>query len=186
MSGRVRIIAGDLGGRTISCPESITRPTTDRVREALMSSVASRLGGFDGLSVCDAFAGSGACGIEALSRGARSAAFFDKDSGVVRTVMGNVDMLGLAAQAQVEQRDVLKRGLGGTFCPYDLIFLDPPYAMGAHQIEEMLIYAHDTGAATSGALVVYEHASGDDGLSCLAGLKMRTYGKTQVDIGFLT
>ncbi len=185
MSGRLRIIAGEFGGRMISCPETAARPTTDRVREAVMSSVHSRLGGFEGLSVCDAFAGSGACGLEALSRGAARVALFDKDPAAFRAVKGNVELLRVGAQAAAEQRDVLARGIAGPFAPYDLIFLDPPYATAAEEVAEMLAAARTSGAVPQGALVVYEHEAASPALSCLDEVKSRRYGKTVVDMGVL-
>lgn len=123
----MRVIAGRLGGRRLSAPRGrTTRPTADRVREALFS----MLGGIDGASVLDLFAGSGALGIEALSRGAESALFVERDAVAVATLRGNLAQLGLEdSDARVRVGDALSalraaRRAGET---YDLVFVDPPY-----------------------------------------------------------
>lgn len=97
----MRVIAGEFRGRILDSPSAdTTRPTTDRVRESLFSSLYSRTGGFDGLSVLDAFAGSGALGIEALSRGASHAVFFERDPAAVRVLESNLAALSLAAPSR--------------------------------------------------------------------------------------
>ncbi|MVN40039.1 RsmD family RNA methyltransferase, partial [Gordonibacter urolithinfaciens] len=106
----MRIIAGEFKGRTIKAPKGDgTRPTTDRVRESLMSAVNSACGGFEGATVLDAFAGSGALGLEALSRGAACAHFFERDGAAQRVLCGNVRALGLEARrARIHRGDVLR------------------------------------------------------------------------------
>ena len=92
----MRIIAGEYRGRRLQAPKGdATRPTTDRVRESLMSALSSARGGFEGAVVLDAFAGSGALGLEALSRGAASAHFFEKDGVALRALCANVEALGV-------------------------------------------------------------------------------------------
>ena len=105
----MRIIAGEFRGRTIKAPKGDgTRPTTDRVRESLMSAVHSACGGFEDAVVLDAVAGSGALGLEALSRGASCARFFERDGAAERVLEGNVRALGLdARRARVSRGDVL-------------------------------------------------------------------------------
>ncbi len=123
----MRVIAGHLGGRRLGAPPGrTTRPTSDRVREALFS----MLGGLDGLAVLDLFAGSGALGIEALSRGARRAVFVERDAGALAALRANLAALGLEEQrAQVRAGDALRalRAAAARAETYDLVFLDPPY-----------------------------------------------------------
>jgi 16S rRNA (guanine966-N2)-methyltransferase len=123
----MRVIAGRLGGRRLSAPKGrTTRPTSDRVREALFS----MLGELDGAVVLDLFAGSGALGIEALSRGAERAVFVERDARAVATLRANLAALGLGeSEAEVRVGDALgslraARARGET---YDLVFVDPPY-----------------------------------------------------------
>lgn len=124
----MRVIAGELGGRRLRAPSgTVTRPTTDRVREALFS----MLGRLDGLDVLDLFAGSGALGIEALSRGAASAVFVERDHAAIRTLRENLDALSLLAPAvQVRRADASSalQSARRRRETYDLIFIDPPYA----------------------------------------------------------
>ncbi len=124
----MRVIAGRLGGRRLQAPRGrITRPTSDRVREALFSA----LGELAGASVLDLFAGTGALGIEALSRGARSAVFVERDAGAARVLHGNLAALGIdASAAEVRRADALAalRSARAREETYDLIFIDPPYS----------------------------------------------------------
>ena len=124
----MRIIAGAWRGRAIVAPKGeATRPTADRTREALFSMLPSRLGDFEGLSVVDLFAGSGALGLEALSRGAESCLFVEHDKPALDALRANIAKLG--AKAAVRAQSVLP--LGPARKPYDLILLDPPYGTGA-------------------------------------------------------
>ena len=124
----MRIIAGAWRGRAIVAPKGeATRPTADRTREALFSMLTSRLGDFEGLSVVDLFAGSGALGLEALSRGAESCLFVEHDKPALDALRANIVKLG--AKADVRAQSVLT--LGPATKPYDLILLDPPYGTGA-------------------------------------------------------
>ena len=119
----MRIIAGRWRGRKLVAPEGLaTRPTADRVREALFSMLQSRLGSFEGLRVADVFAGSGALGLEALSRGAAHCSFVDSDSRAIAAIRANIAALG--AEAEVRQGAAEHARLPG---PIDLAFLDPPY-----------------------------------------------------------
>ena len=125
----MRIIAGTWRGRQLVAPKGdATRPTADRIREALFSMLASRLGSFEGLSVADLFAGSGALGLEALSRGAASCLFVEQDKPALDALRGNIARLG-ATGAQVRAGSVLS--LGPAPAPLDLIVMDPPYGSGA-------------------------------------------------------
>ena len=125
----MRIIAGEWRGRSIEAPLGrSTRPTADRVRETLFNMLASRLGSFEGLRVADLFAGSGALGLEALSRGAAEATFVDSDAEAAGAIRRNAAKLGASDRVSI---------LGGSALslprsePFDLIFADPPYEPGS-------------------------------------------------------
>ncbi len=125
----MRIIAGEWRGRRLQAPPgAATRPTADRVRETLFSMLVSRLGSFEDLRVADLFAGSGALGFEALSRGAGFACFVDNDPKAVAAIRANAADLGATERAQI---------LGGSALalprsePFNLVFADPPYAPGS-------------------------------------------------------
>lgn len=124
----MRIIAGEWRGRPLLPPKGQeTRPTADRTREALFSMLASRLGSFEGLAVADLFAGSGALGFEALSRGAASCLFVEQDRAALDALRANAAKLG--ARAEIRAGSVLS--LGPAPAPLDLILMDPPYRTGA-------------------------------------------------------
>jgi len=126
----MRIIAGEWRGRKLVAPKGdTTRPTADRTRETLFSMLMSRLGTFEGLSVADLFAGSGALGLEALSRGAEFCLFVDEDPAAVKAIRENIAVLDARTRSSVEQGSVMR--LGPAKVPHDLIFLDPPYHTGA-------------------------------------------------------
>ena len=125
----MRIIAGEWRGRRLQAPPGVeTRPTADRVRETLFSMLASRLGSFESLRVADLFAGSGALGLEALSRGASFATFVESDARAAGAIKANAAALGAVDRVQI---------LGGSALalprsePFDLVFADPPYAPGS-------------------------------------------------------
>ena len=125
----MRIIAGAWRGRTILSPSGMsTRPTGDRVRETLFSMLASRLGTFEGLRVADLFAGSGALGFEALSRGAASATFVESDPRAAAAIRKNAEGLGAPGRITLVGGSALALPQAG---PFDLIFADPPYAPGS-------------------------------------------------------
>ena len=129
----MRIIAGEWRGRKLVAPKGdSTRPTADRTRETLFNMLASRLGSFEGLSVLDLFAGSGALGIEALSRGAAHCLFVEQDADAVKSIRANIDSLDARTRAQAQQGSVMN--LGPAKAPHDLILLDPPYETGAGQV----------------------------------------------------
>lgn len=124
----MRIIAGQWRGRPLAAPKGdATRPTADRTRETLFSMLLSRIGSFEGLSVGDFFAGSGALGFEALSRGAASCLFVEQDRTALDAIRANADRLGV--RPDIRQGSVLSLGSAGK--PLDLIFMDPPYNSGA-------------------------------------------------------
>jgi len=128
----MRVIAGTWRGRPLTAPKGeTTRPTADRTREALFSMLTSRLGSFEELAVADLFAGSGALGLEALSRGAASCLFVEQDKPALDALKANIAKLG-ASGAQVRPGSVL--ALGPAPQPLDLILMDPPYGTGAGSV----------------------------------------------------
>lgn len=129
----MRIVAGQWRGRKLAAPKGeATRPTADRTRETLFSMLASRLGSFEELSVADLFAGSGALGLEALSRGAASCLFVEQDAAALKAIRANVDALDARTRAIVQAGSVMT--LGPAKAAHDLILLDPPYGTGAGQV----------------------------------------------------
>lgn len=162
----MRIVAGQFKGRAIVPPPGRgTRPTTDRVREALFSALWARLGSFEGVRVLDAFAGSGALGIEALSRGAAFATFVEHDSSALKALRANIASLSLSrTAAEVRAGDTFAVCTQDAFlsraavAPFSLVMLDPPYALPAAEVAGLLFSLADAGALAPGALVSYEHA----------------------------
>jgi 16S rRNA (guanine966-N2)-methyltransferase len=126
----MRIVAGEWRRRLLKAPPGeATRPTADRTRETLFSMLASRLGTFEGLTVADLFAGSGALGLEALSRGAGHCLFVEQDPAAIRALRANIAALRAPDRCAVQAGSVLT--LGPAPAPYDLLLLDPPYRSGA-------------------------------------------------------
>ena len=146
----MRIIAGKWRGRPIVAPKGdATRPTADRVREALFSMLASRLGSFEDLAVADLFAGSGALGLEALSRGAASCIFVEQDKAALDALRTNITKLGGAKEIGADVRAQSVLALGHAVAPLDLIVMDPPYASGAGAVAlDKLARLGWTGPAT--------------------------------------
>jgi 16S rRNA (guanine966-N2)-methyltransferase len=181
--GQLRVIGGALRGRKISVPDRGVRPTADRVREAIFDILGPA--GVAGAAVLDLYAGSGALGIEALSRGAVSALFLEGDAGVARTLRRNLETLDLAARARVRVAGLdPSRGadpLAGEG-PFDLVFLDPPYATGAGEAWLARLAALEWPGG--GGRVIYERRSGPAGTAPdgLTLAKERVYGETTVSI----
>ncbi|WBO21196.1 16S rRNA (guanine(966)-N(2))-methyltransferase RsmD [Sphingomonas abietis] len=124
----MRIIAGQWRGRPLKAPKGDeTRPSADRTREALFSMLASRLGSFEDLAVIDLFAGTGALGLEALSRGAASCTFVEQDKAALDALRANIASLGARADVRAQAVGTL----GPSPRPYDLMMMDPPYDMRA-------------------------------------------------------
>jgi 16S rRNA (guanine966-N2)-methyltransferase len=170
----VRIVAGEYGGRRLHAPRGTrTRPTADRVREALFS----MLGDVSGARVLDLYAGSGALGIEALSRGAASAVFVERDARAAATIKRNLDALG--AEAEVRRQDAL-RFLASGEGPFDLVFCDPPYDLAPSPAAAL---AERVPAVTSGdARIVTESDKRRPLELPLPILRERTYGDTRIVI----
>jgi 16S rRNA (guanine966-N2)-methyltransferase len=174
------------GGRRIAVPRSGTRPTTDRVRESLFNVLASRID-FAGASVLDLYAGSGALGLEALSRGAASAVFVESDHRAAAVVDQNIASLG--ATAAVRRGPVAAMLAGGADRPVDLVFADPPYDVAAADIEEMLVALVTGGWAAAGTVVVVERPTAGPPLNWPDGWRpwpARRYGDTRLELAELT
>jgi 16S rRNA (guanine966-N2)-methyltransferase len=125
----VRIIAGDWRGRPLAAPEGDgTRPTADRTREGLFSMLQSRLGSFEGLHVADLFAGTGALGLEALSRGAGHCTFVENDRAALAALQQNIDRFSAGERTSIRSQSV--EHAPPPLLPCGLIFMDPPYAGG--------------------------------------------------------
>ncbi len=154
----MRIVGGRLRGRTLTAPNTqAIRPTADRLRESLFNILAHAYGDpITGARVLDLFAGTGALGLEAMSRGAAFALFVDDGADARALLRGNVEALGLGGATKIFRRDAAKLGDPGNVEPFSLIFLDPPYGKGL--AEQALASARDGGWFTPGALVVVEEA----------------------------
>ena len=152
----MRIIAGKYRGKSLLSPsdESI-RPTSDRARESVFNILASRLSpNFDGLKVLDLFAGTGALGLEALSRGAATVVFVDTGAEARGLIRDHIEACGAGGVAKLLRRDATNLGPAGTMGPMDLVFLDPPYGKGLG--EQALVSLRDGNWLAQNALVVLE------------------------------
>lgn len=187
----MRIIAGEYRGRRLEAPKGQgTRPTTDRVRESLMSAIHSARGGFEDARVLDAFAGSGALACEALSRGAASAVICERDRDAAATIERNLRTLGLSREtARLVRGDVMRRPPAAPGAPFDLVFLDPPYATAPSDVFALIGRLDDTGSLAPDAIVSYEHDAADDAaveaLAAEAGWAVashRRFGDTAIDL----
>jgi 16S rRNA (guanine966-N2)-methyltransferase len=174
----LRVVGGEYGGRRLSAPRREgTRPTLDRVREALFSI----LGPLDGLRVLDLYAGSGALGIEALSRGARAATFVDSDPAAVRVVRANLELVG-ARDARVFRADALSflRGAARHGESWDLVLADPPYRLAArlgHTLGPLL-----APVLSAGARIVCESSTKHPLRLDLPPIGERRYGETMLSL----
>lgn len=186
----MRIIAGEWRGRKLAEPRGreVTRPTTDRVREACASMVDSALEeGIESARVLDAFAGSGAMGMEMLSRGALFASFFDVDRQAAALVRKNLETMGCAAaRYRVTSGDVVAMSARGRLAgsPFNLVILDPPYDFDPVDVSGFVERLAASGCLDKDALVLYEHASAKAGLSPAGFTQERDkrYGSTSVQL----
>jgi 16S rRNA (guanine(966)-N(2))-methyltransferase RsmD len=175
----LRVIAGTAGGRKLVAPKGGARPTQDRVKEALFSSLGDLV--LDA-TVLDLYAGSGALAIEALSRGAARAVLVDPDRAAVTAIRANLDTAGFTSRATVSQRaSVAYAKAGAPGGPFDLVLLDPPYDVPAAEVAGVLAELAAAGAVEAGATVVIERATGGDPIALPGGWDVRrerTYGDT--------
>lgn len=155
----MRIVAGRFKGKALLSPKDDSiRPTSDRAREAIFNILASRIGvHLDGLKVVDLFAGTGALGLEALSRGAASCVFVDTGAEARGLIRDHIQDFGIAGIAKLLRRDATALGPAGTMGPVDLVFLDPPYGKGLG--EQALASLKAGGWLTPDATIVLEESS---------------------------
>ena len=177
----MRVVGGKLRSRPIAGPKSdAVRPTSDRLREALFNILTHSYGDpVTGARVLDLFAGTGALGIEAISRGADYALFVDEGVEARALLRDNVESLGLGGVTRIFRRDASKLGPAHPLDPFSLVFLDPPYGRGL--AEKSLISARDGGWLMPEALLVVEEAA-DAGFNTPEGfieLERRRYDDTE-------
>jgi 16S rRNA (guanine966-N2)-methyltransferase len=149
----LRVVAGSAGGRRLVAPKSGARPTTDRVKEALFASLGERV--VDAV-VLDLYAGSGALGIEALSRGATRAMFVDRDRRAEQAIRSNLATTGFTERASVIASAASAFLRKAPDQPFDLVFLDPPYDIDTAALSEVLGAVAEPGMLTKEAVVVIE------------------------------
>ena len=160
-----------------------TRPTTDRVREALFNVLTARID-FAGTAVLDLYAGSGALGLEALSRGAASAVFVESDARAAGVIADNIAALGVSG-ATVRRGTVAAVLAAGAARPVDVVFADPPYELGAPEVTAMLGALITGGWTSDGTVVVVERPASSPPLDWPAGWSVwpsRTYGDTRLEL----
>jgi 16S rRNA (guanine966-N2)-methyltransferase len=181
-----RIIGGVAGGRRIAVPPRGTRPTTDRVRESLFNVVTARLD-LTGLSVLDLYAGSGALGLEALSRGAASALFVESDRRAATVLERNIATLGLPG-ATLRRGQVATVLAGGAVAPVELVLADPPYEVDAAEVRAVISLLTAHGWAHAETLAIVERPKAGAPLSWPPGWEpweSRVYGDTRLELAEL-
>ena len=181
----MRIITGKFKGASIAAPPGLTtRPTSDRVRQALFNVLEHGAPALDldGMRVLDLFAGSGALGLEALSRGARYCVFIEEDAAARGAIRKNVEALGLTGVTKIWRRDATSLGPAGTLAPFDLIFCDPPYAQNFG--ERAVLSAIEGGWVGLEATAVIEDRAGVAIAwpPPFAEIDRRRYGTTEIGI----
>jgi 16S rRNA (guanine966-N2)-methyltransferase len=183
-----RIIAGTAGGRRLSVPAGRgTRPTSDRAREGLFATIQAIWGPLHGARVLDLYAGSGAVGLEALSRGASDVLLVESDGRAARVIRGNIEALRLSGARVTGDRveRLLARGPGND-PPRDVVFADPPYAAPAEEVQRTLAALHAHGWLAPGALVVVERSTRSGPVTWPAGYtpdRSRGYGEATLWYG---
>jgi 16S rRNA (guanine966-N2)-methyltransferase len=179
----MRIVGGDLRSRKIkSPPASAARPTKDRVREAVFNMIAAKVGGS---SVLDLFAGSGAYGLEALSRGAKACIFVDSNPDCTSVILENASSLGVGEKSEVIRRDAFEfiEDTGMKNRKFDVIFADPPYRAVAHRNILIMINRYDI-LGDSGLLIA-EHDPEEDipgSYGDVSIYKQKSYGITSISV----
>ena len=189
----MRIVAGKYKAQAIEAPKGLaTRPTLDRVRQALFNVLEHGPAqvDFEGARVLDLFAGSGALGLEALSRGARFALFVEDQAAARAAIRRNVEALGLTGTTKIWRRDATKLGDAGRLAPFDLVFCDPPYGkgLGGKGLGKQALEAAAEGGwiASEGIVVLEERAGVEPALAdAFAVIDRRRYGETDILIARL-
>jgi 16S rRNA (guanine966-N2)-methyltransferase len=180
----MRIIAGELKGRALKVPTSVTRPTSSRVREALFSSITHQVGDYSELNVLDLFAGSGALGFEALSRGAHRATFIESDRKACDCIQSNAEHLNVQT-ATIIQADAVHTVATKGSAQFDLVFIDPPYALSDDEVREVLEQLAVNMWLAIDAMVIVERSgkSKVDWPNFFTPLNNKTYGDTSIWYG---
>jgi 16S rRNA (guanine966-N2)-methyltransferase len=184
------VIAGEAGGRRLAVPGGRdTRPTSDRAREGLFATVSSMVGSLAGMRVLDLFAGSGAVGLEALSRGAEHVLLVESAVRAVHVIRANIASTGLAGAEVVPDRveRVLDRGPAPGRGPYDIVFADPPYALPGEDVTRVLSALADQNWLAPAALVIVERATRSGPVHWPEGFapdRARRYGEATFWYGF--
>jgi 16S rRNA (guanine966-N2)-methyltransferase len=179
--GVARVIAGEAGGRRLAVPDGRdTRPTSDRAREGLFATITSMLGSLARARVLDLYAGSGAVGLEALSRGAEHVLLVEQGTRASRVIRENIEAIGLPGAVLAADRveRVLARGPDGG--RYDVVFADPPYALADAAVSRVLSLLAGQGWLAPGALVIVERATRSGPLNWpdeFVSAKSRRYGE---------
>ncbi len=185
----MRIIAGVAKGRTLSSVAGATRPTSDRAREGLFSSLLSDYGDFLGLNVLDLFSGSGAIGLEALSRGASVVHAVEKNESACKTISRNSDLVTKSAVAGVFHlyaMSVARFLENPPLVKYDIVYIDPPYDFSDSEIDKCLVDLCSGGFLKEDALVAVERANKSTVLKWPIGytvLRERKYGQALIYYG---
>lgn len=178
----VRIVGGEFGGRSLAAPRSDrVRPTSDRSRESLFNILDHGFAGAVAKArVLDLFAGTGALGLEALSRGAHSTCFVEEAAEARALIQRNIETFGLQGRTRILRRDATRLGEAGRIEPFDLVFADPPYGKGLG--ERALRAAADGGWLKKGALVVLEERAGiaPDLSPAFSSCESRRFGDTMI------
>jgi 16S rRNA (guanine966-N2)-methyltransferase len=179
----MRVVAGRFRGRALVTPEDMSiRPTSDRVRESVFNILAHGIDGFSiaGARVIDLFSGTGALGIEAVSRGAAYCLFVEEAAEARALIRRNVEALGLTGETSIFRRDATDLGPAGNMEPYGLAFLDPPYGKGLG--EKALSGLAEGNWLTPGAVCVFEERAGSNLIipPAFEQLDARTWGDTEV------
>jgi 16S rRNA (guanine966-N2)-methyltransferase len=179
-----RIVAGQWGGRRLDVPPGDgTRPTSDRVREAMFASLHSALGGFDKVRVLDLFAGSGALGLEALSRGAEHADLVELSAKAAQVAQRNV--AELAAPAVVHRMSAERFLASAPAKPYHLLMLDPPYAMATEDLRQLVARLEVGSWRDEHSVIVVERSIKDPWAwpDTVTAIRDKRYGQTQLWYG---
>ncbi|MFD3512178.1 16S rRNA (guanine(966)-N(2))-methyltransferase RsmD [Streptomyces sp. NPDC058657] len=176
-----RVIAGTAGGRRLAVPPgNSTRPTSDRAREGLFSTWEALLGTLEGIRIADLYAGSGAVGLEALSRGGTHALLVEADAKAVRTIRDNVRTLGLPGAEVRAARAEQVVTTAAPAEPYDIVFLDPPYAVTDDDLREILLTLLAQGWLADDAIATVERGTRGGEFNWPTGfepLRARRYGE---------
>ncbi|MFM1786821.1 MAG: rRNA ((966)-N(2))-methyltransferase [Actinomycetota bacterium] len=179
-----RIIAGIAKGRNLKVPPSGTRPTSDRVREAVFTSLTSRLGNFAELSVLDLYAGSGAFALEAMSRGAANAVLVEKHPATASVIKENAKITGF--DVEVKTSDVKTYLNSSATMKFDVVYIDPPYDHSNEEVEQVLKLLIENGYLAQEGIVVVERSARGEQFTWPEGYEQvqeRSYGETLVKSG---